>query len=181
MTEKTSDSPYDGPPIGTRRGDGGTYLIIADNSEEFDVARNYASSLAQTRRGYLAIAHVTNLDEFMHWGKVEAAMKQDMRRQAEEDVWKIAKSIHEEYGIRPSLYIREGQMIDTIVDIINENKKIRSLVLAGSTTGSGPGPLITYFSGKGMDRLRVPMVVVPGHLDKESIQSITNPLRLAQD
>ena len=171
---------HSSPPIGTRRGDGGTYLIIFDRSEEFEIAKHYACSLAQTRRGRVAIAHITDLDDFIHWGKVEAIMRHDMRKQAEEDIWNIAKSINSDYGLFPSLYIREGKTIDCIVDIINEEKRIRSLILAGSTSGGGPGPLITYFSSKGMERLRVPMVIVPGHLDKEDIQSITNPLHQDQ-
>jgi len=31
------------PFTGTRRGDGGTYLIIADGSDEFSVAAHYAA------------------------------------------------------------------------------------------------------------------------------------------
>ena len=169
------------PFTGTRRGDGGTYLVIADNSDEFLIAVDYACNLAQTRRGHVAIAHITDLEDFMHWGKVEAMMRNDMRQEAEKEVWETAKSVNEDYKLTPSLYIREGKKIDAILDIINEEKRIRSIILAGSTSGSGPGPLVSYFSGKGMDRLRVPVVIVPGHLDREAIQSITNPLRQAQD
>lgn len=162
-----------GPPIGTRRGDGGIYLIIADQSEEFHVALDYACSLAKTRRGYVAVAHITDLEGFVHWGKVEAMMRHDLRQQSEEEIWAIAKSIHDDYAMMPSLYIREGQTADCIIDIINEEPNIRSLVLAASGSKAGPGPLISHFLGKGADSLNVPMVVVPEHLDKEKIQSIT--------
>lgn len=169
------------PPMGTRRGDGGTYLIIADDTAEFPVALDYACCLAQTRRGHVAVAHITELDDFVHWGKVEAMMRHDMRVKAEQELWEIAKRIKDAYAMTPSLYIREGKRIDSIISIINEEKRIRSLILAGSTSGSGPGPLITHFSGKGMAQLRVPMVVVPGHFDREAIESVVNPLRLGLD
>lgn len=166
---------------GTRRGDGGTYLVIADETDEFETAVYYACSLAKTRRGHVAVAHITDLDEFMHWGKVETIMRHELRADAEQKIWKIAKKINEEHGLYPSLYIREGKVLDGIVDIINEEKLIRSLVLAGAQSGGNPGPLISYFSNKGISRLRVPVVIVPGHLDREGMDAVTNPLRLQQD
>ena len=78
---------------GTRRGDGGTYLIIADNSDEFEVAMHYACALAITRRGHVAVAHITDLEDFVHWGKVEAMMRNDLRAEAEQEIWQIAKTI----------------------------------------------------------------------------------------
>ncbi len=159
---------------GTRRGDGGTYLIIADGSEESTVAANYVCRIADARRGYVAIAHITDLEEFVHWGKVEAMMRHDLRVQAEKDIWNLAKSINEDYPhIYPSIHIREGQMIDEILSIIEENKFIRALILAGSTNTNNRGPLVSHFSGKGMNNLRVPVIIVPGHLDKEAINAIT--------
>jgi len=32
---------------------------------------------------------------------------------------------------------------------------------------------VTYFSGKGMGKLRIPVIIVPGHLDVEAINAIT--------
>lgn len=174
MTKENTSKAF----TGTRRGDGGTYLIIADDTEEFEIAMHYACSLAQTRRGHVAVAHITDLDDFVHWGKVETMMRHDLRAQAEQQIWKIARTINETYGLTPSLYIGEGKPLDKIVDIINEERLIRSLILAGSTSNGNPGPLITYFSGKGISRLRAPIVIVPGHFDKEQIEAVINPLRL---
>jgi len=161
------------PFSGTRRGDGGTYLVIADGSEEFAIAAHYACRTARARRAAIAIAHITDLDDFMHWGKVEAMMRHDLRTQAEKELWLAAKSMNEDYDVYPSLYIREGAMIDKILEIIDEDKTIRGLILAGSKNASSPGPLVSHFSGKGMAKLRIPVIIVPGHLDKEAIHAIT--------
>ena len=166
---------------GTRRGDGGTYLIIADDSEEFQVALDYACNLAQTRRGHVAVAYITEPADFVHWGKVEDMIKTDMRQNAEAEICKISTKIYDEYGLQASLYICEGSRVENILSIINDERRIRSLILAGATTGSGPGPLISHFSGKGMSELRVPVVIVPGHFDKENIEAVINPLRLGRD
>jgi nucleotide-binding universal stress UspA family protein len=161
------------PFTGTRRGDGGTYLIIADGSDEFAIAAHYASRVAIARRAAVAVAHITDLQDFIHWGKVEEMMRYDLRQQAEKDIWQIAKSIHDDHDIFPSLYIREGKVIDKIIEIIEEDKAIRALILAGTPNSNNQGPLVSYFSNKGMSRLRIPVVIVPGHLDKESINAIT--------
>ena len=44
--------------------------------------------------------------------------------------------------------------------------------LAGVSGSAGPGPMVSYFSGKGLAKLRVPVVIVPSHLDPEKIDSI---------
>lgn len=169
MDELDTNKTY----TGTRRGDGGCYLVIADGSDEFLIAAHYASRVAVARRGTIAIAHITDLNEFMHWGKVETLIRNDMRVQAEKDVWLAAKDILEEHKLFPCIYIREGQIVDKIIEIIEEEKNIRAIILAGSNNSNNPGPLVTYFSGKGMGRLRIPTIIVPGHLDKEAINAIT--------
>lgn len=162
------------PWTGTRRGDGGVYLMIVDGSDEQNIAAYYAAKVAQARRANIAIAHITDVDEFIHWGKVEAMMKNDLRAQAEKDVWQVAKDINN-FNARlfPSLYIREGKAIDKIHEIIDENQTIRALILAGSKNGGNQGPLVSHFSNKGMTNLRVPVIIVPGHLDNEAIDAIT--------
>ncbi len=169
----TTDEDQQTPFTGTRRGDGGTYLIIADGTDEFSVASYYASRIALARRAALAVAHITDLEDFVHWGKVEAIMRHDLRVQAEKDIWQIAKDINQDHDFYPSLYIKEGAVVDKIIEIIEEDKTIRGLVLAGSSNSNNQGPLVTYFSGKGMGKLRIPVIIVPGHLDKEAINAIT--------
>jgi len=170
MSEEEVQKPWEG----TRRGDGGVYLIIADDNDEQSIAAYYASKIAEARRGYIAIAHITDLEDFVHWGKVEAMMRQDLRAQAEKEIWQVSKDIND-YNDRlfPMLYIREGKIVDNILNIINENKSIRALILGGAKNGNNQGPLVTHFSGKGMSSLRIPVIIVPGHLDKAAIDAIT--------
>lgn len=159
---------------GTRRGDGGTYLVIADGNEESSMAAYYACRIADARRGYVAIAHITDLEDFVHWGSVEAMMRNDLRNQAEKDIWTMAKSINDEYPhIYPSFHIHEGVIIDEITNIIENNHAIRALILAGSANANNQGPLVSHFTGKGINNLRAPVIIVPGHLDKEAIDAIT--------
>jgi len=155
-----------------RRGDGGTYLVVADDSEEFDIALRYAARVAQAHRGHVGVLHVVDLEEFLHWGSVESLMKKEMREKAEKYIWGVAKKVYDLNGQMPSLYLQEGDRNAAILKTIEEDPRIVQLVL-GAAKGGSPGPLVAYFTGKGTSKLKVPVVVVPGHLERQKIDSLT--------
>ena len=155
-----------------RRGDGGVYLVVAEESNEFAIALRYAARRAETHRAHVGILYVINIDDFQHWSNVEAMMRKELRTEAEKQIWAHAKTVHDLNGQYPVLYISEGSRTDVIVDVINEDEHIRALILGGAEQASGPGPLVSHFTGKGLAKLRVPVMVVPGHLDTEKIDSI---------
>jgi nucleotide-binding universal stress UspA family protein len=156
-----------------RRGDGGTFLVVAEETHEFEMSLRYAARLAQAHRGHVSILYVMEIDDFQHWSTVETMMRKEMREQAEKFVWSIARRVNELNGLVPGLYIQEGIHNDVLINLINEDPSIKSLVLGGGTGATGPGPLVSYFTGKGLGRLRVPVIVVPGHLDQQKIDAIS--------
>ena len=156
-----------------RRGDGGVYLVVAEDNAEFGVALRYAARRAQAHRAHVGILHVINIDDFQHWGKVEEMMMQELRAEAEKQIWAHAKTVNDLNGIYPVLYFAEGHRTDTIIEVIDQDENIRTLILGGAEQASGPGPLVSYFTGKGLAKLRVPVVVVPGHLEMQKIDSIS--------
>lgn len=156
-----------------RRGDGGTFLVAADDSHEFEMSLRYAARLAQAHRAHVSIVYVMAIDDVQHWSNVETIMRKELREQAEKFVWSIARRVNELNGQVPGLYIREGVHNDVLIALINEDPSIKALVLGGGTTAAGPGPLVSYFTGKGLGRLRVPVIVVPGHLDPQKIDAIS--------
>lgn len=141
---------------------GGTYMVIADDSDEFPVALRYAARMAQATHGHVAIVSTIDDQEFMHWGNIEDRIRHEQRLETEKTTWEIAKIANEINGIYPSLYIEEGNKIDAISRIIEQNPSITMLILANST--NGPGPLVTHFSSKISGKLDIPVLVVPGHL-----------------
>ncbi|MBU0800959.1 MAG: universal stress protein [Alphaproteobacteria bacterium] len=155
-----------------RRGDGGVYLVVADETPEFLVALRYAALMARSNRGHIAILQIMNIDDFQHWGSVEERMRKEMRDQAEKFIWNSAKAVNELNGILPALYIAEGNRTDVLIETINKDDTIRLLVLGGGVQAGGPGALVAHFTGKGLGKLRVPVVVVPGHLEPEAIDAL---------
>ncbi len=174
MAEKAEKSENK-KPAGSkrgRRGDGGVYLVVADGSEEFETALRYAARKAETGRAHVGILQIINVDDFQHWSKVEAIMRKELRTEAEKQVWASAKKVNDLNGMYPVLYIAEGGRTDTIVNVINEDYHIRMLILGGGTSAAGPGPLVQHFTGKGLGKLRVPVLVVPGHIEMQKIDGI---------
>lgn len=156
----------------SRRSDGGIYLVVADDSDEFGLALRYASRMASAHRGHVAVLYVIDVADFQHWNNVEEIIRTEMREKAEKELYAIAARVNEINGQFPSFYIREGNKADVLVDVINDDIGIRMLVLGGATQATGPGPLVSHFTGRGLSRLRVPVVVVPGHLEAVKIDAI---------
>jgi len=156
----------------SRRGDGGVYLVVSDGTDEFAIALRYAARRAEAGRAHVGILHVINIDDFQHWTNVEERMRRELRAEAEKTLWNDARVVNELNGMRPVLYLAEGVRTDAIVETINGDDHIRMLILGGGTQASGPGPLVAHFTGKGLGRLRVPVLVVPGHLEMQGIDGV---------
>ncbi len=142
----------------------GVFLIAVDESEEFLSAVNCAIKFAKAENGYVALLNVIEPMHLQNWKNVEDRVRKEMRMQAEQVIWDAAGCIIDKTGKIPMVCIEEGDKSDLILKTINENENIVALVLASSNTSSNPGPLVSYFSGKGLSRLPVPLMIVPGHL-----------------
>ena len=150
-----------------RRGDGGVYLVVADDTAEFKQALQYACITAKNHRARLGILHIVEDQEFQSWGSVEGRMKKELREQGEKYLWTIAKTANDINGIMPSLYVAEGEAGEALLKTIDEDKRIVQLILGGGPDGA-PGPLVSFCLGKGLSRLNVPVVIVPSHIKEFS-------------
>lgn len=152
-----------------REGDGGTYLVIADGSSEFEVALNYAVHLAKLRRGHVAMARIIEPMIFTEWQGIESAAREEARVRAETELEALAGKVKAETGLTPSLIIREGHKHDEIIAIAKGNPALVAVVLGASQERGNPGPLISFFTAKGLAQLAVPVIIVPGHLKADDI------------
>ena len=143
---------------------GSVYLVVADNSDDFPIALKYAGKMAAANQCHVGILHVIEKQDFLHWGKIEERMRQEQREEAERTLREASMQLEEYTNSCPALYIGEGGRMETLIETIESDPNITMLILAGGTQGSNPGPLVSYFTGKGLSRLRVPVMVVPDHL-----------------
>jgi nucleotide-binding universal stress UspA family protein len=145
-------------------------LCVVDETEELDVAIEFAALRAKRHNSRVALLYVVDrAAEFQHWGTVGDLMREEARNEAEQRLQRAAAQVQRWSGQVPVLYIREGAPSDELIKLINEDHSISILILAANTGPQGPGPLVTALTSKYVGRLRVPLVVVPGNLSDEAL------------
>jgi len=164
MTNTATNQPEDDSFAQHQRW-GGTYLVVADESEEFHIALRYAARMANANKCRLGIVYVMENPGFTHWGNVEKRIQKEQRQQAEQVLNEACFEVQERGGQIPALYLEQGGRIDALSNAIENDTSISMLILGGGTQGSGPGMLVSHFTGKGLSKLRVPVMIVPDHFD----------------
>jgi len=139
--------------------DGGVYLLVADDSLEFEDALRRVAFLARQNHGHVAILYVIEDDAYLHWSFIAKRIQTDKRAEAEKVLWDSAQRLYDMSGLISAFYIKEGKTPQEIVKILNTDTTIRALVLGAAASSSNP--LISYFTGKGLSSLKVPLVIVP--------------------
>lgn len=148
------------------------FLVVADDSEEMEVALRYASARALHTGGRVALLHVIPPADFAHWASVGDLMAKESREKAETLMQSLSSRVNEWAGAIPVVYVREGELKEELLDLIAEEPSISVLVLAASPKSKGPGPLVTQLAGKMSGQLRIPVTVVPGSLSFDDIDRI---------
>ena len=166
-------SPAESPSPAPAASQDRVFLVVVDESEEMRVALRYAARRAQHTGGRVALLHVIEPAELQHWMSVETLMREERREEAEALLQKLAATVAELAGTMPVIYIREGRRRDELLALIDEEQSISILVLAASTASDGPGPLITALTGKLVNKLRVPVTIIPGNLSDTQIDALT--------
>ena len=146
--------------------------MVVDDSAEMEIALRFAARRAQHTGGRVAMLHVIEPTDFQHWMTVGNLMREEARNEAEQLLQKLAARINELTGQMPILYVREGTRRDELLKLIEEEPSIQILVLAANVDQGGPGPLVTALTGRFLNRLRIPLTIVPGNLSDEDIDSI---------
>jgi nucleotide-binding universal stress UspA family protein len=149
------------------------FLVVVDDSPELKVALRYACLRAKKSGGRVALLYVIEPAEVQSWLAVETLMREEQRAEAEQKLQKLAREVNASTGAVPILYIREGDRRDELMALIDEEPGISILVLGAGVEPEGPGPLISYFAGRGASRLHIPMTIVPGGLSDEQLDAIT--------
>jgi len=148
------------------------FLVVVDETEEMRVALRFACRRARKTGGRVALLYVIEPADFQHWMAVEDLMREEARTEGEQLLQRLAGQVNELVGTMPVLYVREGKVRDELMALLEEEPSISILVLGANTGSRGPGPLVSSLTGKMVGKLRVPVTIVPGNLDNETIDLI---------
>ena len=148
------------------------FLVVVDDSEEMHQALQFACGRARTVGGRVALMYSIMPAEFEYWAGVGELMRQEAREEAEAKM-----AIHAEYAKdltkqTPMLYLREWEIREELLNLIDEEPDISLLVLGADTNSDSAGPIITFLMGRGASRCRVPITVVPGNLTDEQLDAL---------
>lgn len=149
-----------------------TYLVVVDDSPEAGIALRFAARRAVKTGGGVVILTVLPPQEFIAFGGVQATIEAEARQQAEGLVAQAAGALIEESGLRPSILVREGDGARLVQETIAADPDIAALVLGAAASGP-PGELVTHFAGVDAGRLAVPVIIVPGSLDRDAIDRLS--------
>src|SRR5580704_6099435 len=149
------------------------FLVVVDETAEHRVAVHYAARRAAHTGGRLALLHIIEPVEAQHWISVQELAREERREAAEQLMQKLCDEVAPLAGAMPVVFIREGRPQDELLALINEEPSISILVLAAGTSQAGPGPLVSYLTGKVAARLRIPITIVPGGLTVEQIDALS--------
>ncbi|KEO52686.1 universal stress protein [Thioclava pacifica] len=148
------------------------FLVVLDDTRECLNAMRFAAMRAAHTGGGVIILSVIPPDEYQHWIGVAEIMREEARDRIEAHFEVFAKWMRDRQGVDPELQIREGEPVNEILDVVNENPEIGVLVLGAGTGKGGPGPLVTQMV-KQAGTLPCPLTIVPGEMSKEKLEQIT--------
>jgi nucleotide-binding universal stress UspA family protein len=149
-----------------------TFLCVVDESEELHQALRYACRRAKKTGGRVALLYVIEPVEYQHWISVGQLMAEERREQAEELLQVVSSVVQRLSGRVPIIYIREGNLTEQLMQLLETEADLSVLVLGAATGSDGPGRIVNYVM-KRIGRLPIPVTFVPGGLSDEQIDAIT--------
>jgi len=148
------------------------FLVVVDDTPECRNAWYFAARRANHVGGTVVLAHIIDPPNFQHWMSVEDVMREEAREEALEVLRSVAVQIEDDIGPRPELIVREGEVSEQILKVLEEDPAIQYFVLAAGAENESPGPLVNAFSGRLIGSMPIPVVIVPGHLTLDQIDQI---------
>ncbi|UAL10723.1 universal stress protein [Caulobacter segnis] len=151
------------------------FLVVADDTPEFSAALKYACRRARSTGGHVAMLKVISPAEFEHWSGVREEIERQEREEAEVLLQSLAAQVVAETGLPPEFIIKHADSVRTALKaVVAADPSIKILILATSTAGRGPGPLISAIAkeGVGFSGRKLPVTVVPGDLTDTEIEEL---------
>lgn len=151
------------------------FLVVADDSPEFQAALKFACRRARSTDGHVALLRVIEPAVFEHWSGVREEIERQAREEAEQVLQKLADFVVAETGQPPEFVIKHADNTRTALrEVIAADPAIKILVMAAAVGGRGPGPLVSALAKDGVKwgTRKLPVTVVPGDLTDEEIADL---------
>lgn len=161
-----------GEPAAPPQVPGRTFLCVVDETEELHQALRYACRRARHTSGRVALLYVIEPVEYQHWMAVGHLMAEERREQAEEMLQVVSSVVQKLSGTMPVIYIREGELTEELMNLIETEHDLSILVLGAAARSEQAGSVISHVL-KRLGKLPIPITIVPGGLTDEEIDAIS--------
>ena len=149
------------------------FLVVVDDTPECDRAIYFASRRCVRIGGTVIMCRVIGTkDRNQQWLGVADIMRQEAHDEARTVLAQAAARARNIAGLSVEQVIREGEVADEILKLIEEDDDIAILILAAGTGKEGPGPLVTALS-KTVGTYPIPVAIVPGELSDDELDAMT--------
>lgn len=139
-----------------------TFLVIVDETEEQIVAMRYAAQRAHALQGRVALLYIVEPCGIEAWRGVEKAVLDEAFAEARKRMVKHEAFVQEISGQDPLTFYRKGECSSALMEFIEEQDDITTLVLAAQKKDGKRNPLVQYvMSEKGLKKMKIPCTVVP--------------------
>jgi nucleotide-binding universal stress UspA family protein len=149
-------------------------LVIVDESPEVEGALFYAAGRACHTAGQITLLYVIEPDN-QFWDAVRQVQLDEQTNKARALFRlfrrKLANAGYDKVAVEE--VIREGKLVDTIRQQIEDDEDVAVLVLGASKEATGPGPLVSSLAaGATAGNFPIPITIVPGDLSLDQIQAL---------
>ncbi|MBU1347173.1 MAG: universal stress protein [Alphaproteobacteria bacterium] len=148
------------------------FLVVADDSPEFEAALRYAARRAKSTGGRVALLRIMPGGGDEHWSGVREEIERQQRAEAEALLNRLGEGAAERSGAQPIFLIEEGDPQAAIRKVVGEDPEIKILVLAAGNGGRGPGPLVSAVLKHGIGGRKLPVTIVPGELTDAEVEDL---------
>ena len=149
------------------------FLVVVDDSPEFEAALRYTARRARSTGGHLVMLRIIPAAASdAHWAGVREEIERQTRAEAETTLNGWAAEAAERSGSTPILLIERGEPQACIRKVVGDDPDIKIMVLAAGS--SSPGPLVAAVvkQGAGFTGRKLPVTIVPGELTEKEIEDL---------
>ncbi len=147
------------------------YLVCVDAREESRVALRLACMKARTRNGAVDMMHVIPPADFQTLGAIADRMREERQAEGQALLNTLAREAFEAYGVMPNVILREGPTGDEIIAVAMSDPDLITVVV-GIAQSSSRGTLASWLAGQLGHKLLIPLLMVPGNLTDQQLESL---------
>lgn len=151
------------------------FLVVVDDSPEFEVALYFAARVANRTGGRLAMLYVNQPLQSSGWFHIKSDTLEEPEDRARREIARFREQL-EERGLgdlKTEAIVRSGDPAEEIIKVIVRDEDIAVLVLGASVSRQGPGPLVSSLAaGSRAGTFPIPIYIVPGDLTREEVAAL---------